>query len=309
MRIEDRWLRGAGVALVSTFLVVGGAFAANGVLQTSAPSASPVTLAEPTPTAEPSETAVRPSRSARPVSSSRSGSLGEGDQARARCGGLEGAVGGEGATDDEECGDEGHAGAAQPWIFERHQGLSPRRSPIGRPASTRLRRPRGVEVSVRGRLRWCPRSPGRPRPGRDGSSAPAVGPVAGPSSIGPGSSVPRRHPDRRSRRRVDGVRDARQSSGSIRSRPRPAASRAGPNASTSPTRTIAAWSRWSGRVRPLDGVDGRRPRSAPGSRSARRRAGRGRRGRPARRRPRRRSRTGAGRRRRGSRARPSARRR
>ena len=64
----------------------------------------------------------------------------------------------------------------------------------------------------------------------------------------------------------------------VRSRavPRPAASRSAPNASTSPTSTIAAW---SSRIWPVAAARhprSRRPRSARGTRRARRRTARGR---------------------------------
>ncbi len=55
MRTQARWIRGLGVALVSTFLVVGGAFAADGLIRSggSDDGTRVVNVTEPTATTEP----------------------------------------------------------------------------------------------------------------------------------------------------------------------------------------------------------------------------------------------------------------
>src|SRR6478735_4999881 len=57
MSLPTKWLRGGAVALVSTFLIVGAAFAANGLSGPGSSGPDGVTVAAPPQTAEPKEAA------------------------------------------------------------------------------------------------------------------------------------------------------------------------------------------------------------------------------------------------------------
>ncbi len=203
------------------------------------------------------------------------------------------AVGRERGTGDQEQGHRGHGRPTDQLDVVAHRVRLPKGAGR-RPASTPLRHQAREKVSV-----------GSGHLGQDRRPGPSRRVPRRPRSDPPD---PRRRSDRAARTLRRDPHRREPSSRSITIRPRPAASRSAPKASTSPTSTIGrvvhVEVRLCGR---RDGIDVDGFDVARGSRPAPRPRGRGRPGCPAPRRRRRRSRTEAGRRRSGSRARRPAR--